>query len=212
MSAQPRERDGAVSNVDAVTYVLAELGGVDTSVHLERIAVRVFELIPGAFRWDLDEYSAFVDKDKVRVSLTDAEKPEKGGLVEAVGVTRSGHSKRTDLWRLTSKGAAWVRENEDRIRETLGTTTPRLKKARVSALRRRLRANSLYAEFERTGTVSPDPYGFTDLLECSPDASNAVVARRFDELRGQVLLVDEPELLKFLDECKSAHADMLERD
>src|SRR5262249_35202327 len=128
MSAQPHEGDGSLTNVDVVTYVLAELGGVNTSVHLERIAVRAFELNPGTFRWELDEYSSFIDKDKVRVSLTDAEKSERENLVEAVGVTRSGHSKRTDLWRLTSNGAAWVRENEDRIREALGSATPRLKK------------------------------------------------------------------------------------
>jgi hypothetical protein len=124
--------------VDVVTYALAQLHGDEQAVHLERIAVEAYALSPGSFRWDLDDYAEFIDKDKVRVSLTDAEKPDKGGLVEGVGVRRAGHSKRTDRWRLTSSGASWVLANEERMSAGLAGSAPRLKRGKANVIRERV--------------------------------------------------------------------------
>lgn len=198
-----------LTNVDVVTYALAELQGEERPVHLELIAVKAHELAPGSFRWDLDEFAEFVDKDKVRVSLTDAEKPEKGSLVQGVGVRRGGQSKRSDLWRLTANGAKWFRDNEQRLRTDAGGPTPRFKKGKADAIRRRITDSSLYEEYEKTGTVAADPYAFTDLLECSPDAADSVVAQRLDHLRAQAQMLDDPEFLEFLEACAEAHSDML---
>jgi len=207
----PHARLDAPTNVDVVTYALAELQGGHKPVHLERIAVKAHELAPGSFRWDLDEFADFVDKDKVRVSLTDAEKPEKGALVQGVGVRRKGQSKRSDLWRLTANGAKWVLDNGERVRTGVSGPIPRFKKGKADALRRRLSGSPLYQQFEKTKAVSVDPYAFTDLLECSPDAANSVVARRLDELRAQTQMLEDRDLLAFLDACAEAHADMLGR-
>jgi hypothetical protein len=209
MSSQ--SRPDPLTNVDAVTYALAQLQGGHKPVHLELIAVKAHELAPGSFRWDLDEFAEFVDKDKVRVSLTDAEKPDKGALVEGVGVRRSGQSKRSDLWRLTANGAKWLRENEERVRAGTATPTPRFKKGKADALRRRVTASKLYREFEEVRTVTPDPYAFTDLLECSPDAADSIVAQRFDDLQAQVQMLEDQDLLAFLAACAEAHSDMLGR-
>ncbi len=202
----------SLTNVDFVTYALAELGGVDQPVHLEDVAMKAYNLAPGAFRWDLEKYAEYIDKDKVRVSLTDAEKPEHGSLVKAVGVTKRGKSKRTDLWRLTSDGAAWVLEHGERIQAVLGGPTPRLKRARVTGLRRRLTSSPLYDEYQRVGRITANPYAFTDLLECSPDASDSVVEQRFDELEAQTRLLDDDALLEFLHACAAAHSDFLVRE
>ena len=70
----PKRGPSLLTNVEIAILALADLGGVDKSVHLEHIAERAFKLSPGPFRWDLDEYAEQIDKDKVRVSLTDAEK------------------------------------------------------------------------------------------------------------------------------------------
>ena len=206
----PQTRAGGLTNVDVVAYALAELQGSAESVHLERIAVRAHEIAPGSFRWDLDDYADLIDKDKVRVSLTDAEKPEKGSLVQGVGASKGGQSKRTDRWRLTSSGAEWLIENQARIQAALGEPPARLKRRKAQALQNRLRGNPLFDQFERTRSVANDPYAFTDLLECSPDATNEVVAQRLDQLRAQVRMLGDAELLVFLDESARAHADMLE--
>ena len=167
---------------------------------------------PGAFRWDLEKYAGFIDKDKVRASLTDAEKPKYGNLVRAVGVTKPGVSKRTDLWRLTSDGAAWVLDHEKRIQAVIGGPTPRLKRTRATGLRKRLTSSSLYEEYQRVGRITPDAYAFTDLLECSPDARDSVVEQRFDELEAKTRLLDDGELLDFLHACATAHTDILGRE
>lgn len=206
-----KRRGSAPTNVEIVTFVLAQLGGGERPVHLERIAQRASELAPGAFRWDLDEFSDFIDKDKVRVSLTDAEKPEAGSLVKGVGVSKRGQSKRTDLWRLTAEGASWVLSGEEGIRRAIDAPTPHLKKGRADELRRRVRSSPLFDEFQRTGGVAHDPYALTDLLECSPDAAVSVIEQRFDELQAQVRLLQEPTLLRFLSACAAANPDLLGR-
>jgi hypothetical protein len=190
--------------------VVASLGGVQAPVHLERVAVKAFEFLPGAFRWDLDEYATFIDKDKVRASLTDAEKVGHGQLVRSVGVTKQGVSKKTDLWRLTSAGSDWMVEHGDRIAELLGARMPELKKGRAKELRHRMVGSELYRQFAKHGEVRYSPYDFADLLECSPDASNQVVTDRFDSLQGQVRMLADEELEKFLTACAEAHRRMLE--
>jgi hypothetical protein len=202
-------RGHSLSQVEVLTYVVAELGGVDRAVHLEEVAVKAHRIAPGAFRWDLEKYATLVDKDKVRASLTDAEKPKYGSLVRAVGVTKRGVSKHTDLWRLSSGGAAWLLDNKKRIQAVLGGPTPGLTRAQVTRLRRRLMSSSLYHEYRVTGQIRPNVYAFTDLLECSPDAHDSVVEQRFDKLKANTRLMDESELLEFVRACGDAHGYML---
>jgi hypothetical protein len=195
--------------VEVVTFALWQLHGLEKPVHLEKIAVAAHHLAPGAFRWDLDEFASSVDKDKVRVSLTDAEKPDRG-FVASVGVTKRGATKRTDHWRLTASGAAWALANETRLAAALAGPRPRIKRSAADSVQAQIRRSDLFAEYARTGRVSQNEYSFADLVEVSPDASNDVVARRFDELKSRALLVGEPTLITFLDACSEAHADMLE--
>ncbi len=200
----------SLTNIEIVTYAVALLGGLDAPVHLERVALKAHELAPGAFRWDLDEFVSYIDKDKVRVSLTDAEKAEKGALVKGVGTTRGGRTKRTDLWRLTAAGSAWVVANRGPIEEATGAAMPALKRGRAQDLRRRIVDSELFRHFDQVGSLVYRPYEFADLLECSPDASNVVFRDRFEALRGQVTLLGDAELEQFLCACAGAHSKMLE--
>lgn len=199
-----------LTNIEVVTYAVALLGGVDRPVHLEDVAVKSHELAPGAFRWDLDQYASYIDKDKVRVSLTDAEKDGKGALVRGVGQTKGGRTKRTDLWRLTSAGTAWVSEHRNLIEQATGAGMPALKRGKAHDLRRQITDSDLFRRFDDEGALDYSPYEFADLLECSPDASNAVFRDRFDALCGQVTLLGEPKLEDFLNACAVAHGKMLE--
>ena len=210
MRSKPTSAEPSLTNVAIVTYAVAVLGGVDRPVHLEEVAVKAYELAPGAFRWDLDEFASRIDKDKVRVSLTDAEKDVKGALVRGVGQTRGGRTKRTDLWRLTAAGSAWVVENRGVIEEATGVGMPSLKRGKAQDLRRRVADSDLFRRFEEDGQLEYSPYEFADLLECSPDASNAVFRDRFEALRGQIMLLGDTQLLEFLDACAVAHTKLVE--
>jgi hypothetical protein len=209
MSPKPGSTE-LLTNVEIVTYAVALLGGLDGPVHLERVALKAHELAPGAFRWDLDEFASFIDKDKVRVSLTDAEKVGKGALVKGVGTTRGGRTKRTDLWRLSAAGSAWVSDHREPIESATGAGMPALKRGRAQDLRRRIEESDLFRSYATDGNVEYRPFEFADLLECSPDASNNVVHDRFDALRGQTALLGERDLVVFLDACAVAHRRMLE--
>jgi hypothetical protein len=205
-------RDGAkgLTNVEVLTYVVADLGGLDRPVHLEHVAERAFKLMPGAFRWDLDEFADHIDKDKVRASLTDAEKESHGHLLQSAGVTKAGKSKKTDYWRLTTAGSEWVARNGERLAESLEARRPGLKKGRAAELRKRMEHSALFERYSRDGAVEYSPFDFADLLECSPDASNRVVAERFEALHSQVVLMGDEEFEKFISACGAAHQRMLE--
>jgi hypothetical protein len=210
MRSKPTLTEPSLTNVEIVTFAVALLGGLDRPVHLENVAVKSYELAPGAFRWDLDDYAAYIDKDKVRVSLTDAEKDGKGALVRGVGQTKGGRTKRTDLWRLTAAGIAWVAEHREALEEATGAGMPALKRGKAHDLRRRITDSDLFHHFDDAGRVEYRPYELADLLECSPDASNAVFRDRFDALRGQVRLLGDGQLEEFLDACGAAHGKVLE--
>jgi len=215
------KRASDLTNVDLVTYTVAFLGGLENVVHLEEIAVKAYELRPGAFRWDLDQHSSHIDKDKVRVSLTDAVKVAAGKLVEAVGPKKSKSqksavgnrlyaSKSTDLWRLTSAGSEWIIANESRIQQALGIQAPQVKKSRANQIRRQVTESSLYTKYVFDGTVDYNLYDFTDLLECCPDVTTRVIRQRFDTLRGQVLQLNDSDLNNFIELCGQHHGRLLE--
>lgn len=204
----PEGSSNDLTNVEIVVYVLAELGGGENPVHLERIAERAYAYAPGAFRWDLDDFKSLIDKDKVRVSLTDAQKEKYGALVRAVGARRAGVVKPTDAWQLTPSGMSWCLDHADRIASLLGGNQPALKKGRASELRKRIEQSPLYEEFQKHGRVSENPFALADLLECSPDARNDVFQRKLESLMNQVQLLQDSHLLDFLRACSEAHEDM----
>ena len=198
-----------LSNWEILAYVLAELGELESSVHLEKIADRAYQLTPGAFRWELDEFSDRIDKDKVRVSLTDLEKPSKGKLARAIGPSQRGQSKKTDVWQLTPDGVDWIIDNKDRIEHALKGPRLELKRGKATGLRNRLLSSGLHRQFRSRANLVYSPYEFTDLLECSPDARSTLIQGRFDWLLKQVRLLDDPDLITFVRMCGDVHADML---
>lgn len=104
------------SHVDLVVlavYLLGRAGG-RTAWDTEDVAVKVFELSPTRFAWQKRKDQ--INLELVRVSLSDAKKPEKGGLIEGSG--RTG-------WSLSPAGLDWARtaaeamllESHERSRE-----------------------------------------------------------------------------------------------
>lgn len=197
------------TNVDIVVFALAQLSPDGQAVHLEYIATRAYELAPGAFRWDLPDYADRVDKDKVRVSLTDAQKEKYGALVEAIAPKRRGLSKPTDAWRLTSAGAEWFLTNQLQLSETFGRAQPTIKRGRASEVLKQVKQSELFKGWASRGEADANPYLFADLLGCSPDARIDVVREKFDRLRAQALLVRDDAIVGFLDAAAEANREMV---
>ena len=204
---------GRLSKAEVVTFAVGLLGGLESPIHLEHIAVKAHELAPGAFRWTLDEFSDHIDKELVRSALVEAANRRQRrdeALVEGVLVKGESTRLKFDMWRMTPAGADWMSENESSLAAIATSERPKLPEARVKKIMTRINSSDLYQQYRQAGEVSYSPYDFTDLLDCSPDAPNPVVLQQLELLRGQLGFLGDDDLLTFLDACAAAHARMLE--
>src|SRR5688572_29822333 len=87
--------DRGLANHQIVTVAVYLLGGEVGPVDTEDIAVKASELAPGRFSWR--KYPAQINLELIRVYLSDAKKPDKGGYL--IGSGSAG-------WQLTQDGAA----------------------------------------------------------------------------------------------------------
>jgi hypothetical protein len=88
-----------LTQCEIVTLAVHLLGGDQHAVDTEDVAIKVHELAPGRFSWR--KYPEQINLELVRVYLSDAKKPEKGGLL--LGSGRTG-------WSLTKAGLNWAQE------------------------------------------------------------------------------------------------------
>ena len=75
------------------------MGGSNNYIDTEDVAVKSNELAPGRFSWQ--KYPEQINIEKVRTSLSDAKKPQKGGYL--TGVHKQG-------WLLTKKGLLFCKK------------------------------------------------------------------------------------------------------
>jgi hypothetical protein len=189
-----------VKSMDLAVFALSLLDGAVHKVHTEDIAKKCFEIAPDRFRWEKYE---FPDKELVRKALFHASEQRNGGLVTGrAGGDQRG--KNRDGWQLTPAGAAWVRNAESILKggavATSGSVMPRKEADR---LRRRLRAEQLFKTFKQQGNLAGiSRYQFTDLLNCSPDASADTIKQKYDRLQSTAALLGDEDVLAFLDECQ----------
>jgi hypothetical protein len=88
-----------LTQCEIVTLAVYLLSGDQHAVDTEDAAIKVHELAPGRFTWR--KYPEQINLELVRVYLSDAKKPEKGGLL--VGSGRTG-------WSLTTAGLNWAQK------------------------------------------------------------------------------------------------------
>lgn len=62
----------ALTRPEAVALALYALGGADEAKDTEDVAVRVADIVPGMFSWQKKQYRDRIDKELVRVALSDA--------------------------------------------------------------------------------------------------------------------------------------------
>jgi hypothetical protein len=203
-----------LSKVDIAVYALDRLGGYQRKFHTEEIAYKAYEIAKERFSWKLAQFRerGFPDKEPVRSALMDAAKKKYGSLVEGrSGVEAKG--KDTDGWRLTPSGAAWVRENKDRIEQALGQAHPQTRTMDAARFRRQIVTQPLFRKFVKRGELTGEsPYALTDMLNTSPDAPKETVSMKFTGLRSSAEFVGDEEVLRFLDACVRAFPGLLTED
>jgi hypothetical protein len=92
------------SQVELVTLAVFLLGGDRKPVDTEDVAVKCHELAPTRFSWR--KYPQQINLELVRVYLSAAKNPSKGGFLDGSGKTG---------WTLTGKGLQWAKQAAERL-------------------------------------------------------------------------------------------------
>lgn len=128
---------GGLTRPETAVVALLRCGGDRSKIATEDVAVRAGAVAPGLFSWV--KYPQLVDKELVRVALSDAKLKKKWAL----GSHKQG-------WMLTPAGVAFAQANsariEDQARAGRQVRDPELERERV-----RLLASDAYAHAKREG-------------------------------------------------------------
>ena len=182
--------DPELTNIDIALYALYELRGHERKVHTEEVAYRAYELAQERFSWRLQKFreKRYPDKEPVRIALMDAAKVKNHQLVEGrSGVEAKG--KDADGWYFTPAGAAWIRDNADRIQRALRITRPKVSPKEAERFRKYIRSQTLFAQYKGGTLTGENPYALRDMLEVSPDAPRDMLLTRFRHLQTNAELV-----------------------
>jgi hypothetical protein len=200
-----------LSNMDIALFALYKLGGISKKIHTEYIAWEAYQLAKERFSWRLPEFreKGFPDKTPVRFALEQGKKKEFGKLVTG---RAGGDINRPELegWRFTPQGAEWIKDNEGRILKLIGQKAPDLPKLVAERFVKQLKNDPSFVSFKKNKNLDEvSSYMFTDMLTCAPDASKEIIRQKFDRILSTANLVNDKEILQFLDVCAKKFAHML---
>lgn len=198
-----------IPNRHLAVYALYVLGGDTKRIHTEDIALKCFELFPHSFSWV--NYPQHPDKDIARIALCDARKAQYGALVEGRAGQARGLSAKTkrkpavDGWRLTSSGVLWIKENQDNIERFVGSGQAKEHRQKILRELKRIKDHPLYTQYmESPDRFYPGIGAIADLLRCRVDAEEEIWEQRFEAIQRKAQVVEQPEILKFIDLCRQA--------
>ena len=171
-------------NWGLVTLAVYELGGTSKPVRTEDVAVHVWRKAP--HRFSLAGYPEHPNVRIVHVSLTDAKKPAKGGLLN--GDQHKG-------WWLTEPGLDWVKSFDTQA-ERNPSTGDQLDLESARELNRIMQSELLRQW--RNGVSKKTRYSVPELLLLPVDAPTNLVADQFQRLTNSAAATGNAEVLEFL--------------
>lgn len=200
-----------LSNIDIALYALYKLGGASRKIHTEYIAWEAYCLSEERFSWSLPEFRkrAFPDKTTARYALEDAKKLK---LIKGrAGRDKGG--KQSEGWQLTPTGLEWFLKNETRIKNGLGQEQPiskELPRHQAERFIKKLYGDRIFKLFQKKKSLDEASiYDFTDMLNCSPDASKEIISQKFDFFKNMIIFINRPELKVFLGKCEDKFGGLL---
>lgn len=195
-----------LTNMHIAVYAVSLLGGSHQKVHTEHVANKCLEVAPDRFKW---EHFNYPDKELVRKALFHASEKKNGALVIGrSGIEQRGKSR--DGWQLTPAGARWLREHELALRIVTGSQSKGIPKREAERLVKQIRQQEAFQRFSKKGNLAEvSPYMFTDMLNCSPDASIEIIGKKFNRLFSNALLVNDDSIIQFLRACERQFGHLL---
>ncbi|MBU4467316.1 MAG: hypothetical protein KKC39_01035 [Candidatus Omnitrophica bacterium] len=203
-------REG-LSNADVALYALYKLGGATKKIHTELIAWEAYNFSEERFSWTLPEFRkrGFPDKATVRYALESAKKEK---LVKG----RAGRDKagsESEGWQFTPTGVEWFLSNEERIKDILRVEKPissALPKHQAERFIKKMHSEKIFKLYqEKLSLDEASIYDFTDMLNCSPDASRDVIRQKFDLLKSTAISINNQDIWLFLEKCEKKFSGLL---
>lgn len=191
-----------LTNIDITLFVLYKLGGAVKKIHTEHVAWEAFQLAPERFSWRLKEFREknLPDKTPVRHALEASKKM--GKLV--IGKSGGDRSGGREGWQLTPDGVKWIESNLKRISDALKVIVSSYPKEDSARFLKKIKKSQLYKLYLNDSDLSEaNNYMFIDMLNCTPEATSETIKRIFNRFFNTALLIDDSEILKFLENCKT---------
>lgn len=134
-----------LSNHEILTLAVFLLGGESKCVDNEDIAVKANEIAPGRYVWK--KYPSQINLEIVRVYLSDAKKPEKGGYLIGSG---------TKGWCLTEKGLEFAKNNISALEKFSLAREPLTQKEKIwrKTEKARIMVSDAFLKYQSTGPNS----------------------------------------------------------
>ena len=193
--------NGIISNPHIIAFALYSLGGALRDVHTENLSFSCFELAPLRFGWRLEEYKklGWPSCFSIKNSIDDA---KKDGLI--VGTFKNG-------WRLTPKGTAWARDNQQIATQQLKIIkTPPTNNKEANTELLRIRSNNLFKKYKAKSLSVSDNISFTDMLMLQPDSPVNEIQSNLSRLLTFAELLSDSEVISFLKYCQNTFPHLLE--
>ena len=191
------------TNPDIAVLALYRLGGAETRVHTEDVALECFRLAQPKFSWR--KYPEHPDCETVRTALEDARKPTYGKRVSRTGTAREGE------WMLTPAGVQWVREHGEEATEALGAADLHSERQYARRAVGELTAHAAFRRFASDRTCrGVSEVEFVDSLRCTLNTSPGVLRARLEEEKTRATEVQAHDVIAYLIECESTFAHLLE--
>jgi hypothetical protein len=165
------------------------LGGADSTVDVEAVYLKSFELAPARLGWRT--HPEIPDYKKTAKALQSVEASTHVGLVQ-----RQGPYYR----QLTAEGVRWIEAHRDLLERTYSGAKP-VRGAVTSdheRARRRIAASPAYGQWKAQGTVD-DLFDAADALECSAASPPPVWRTRLEEVRRTADVTQDNTLAEFAD-------------
>lgn len=211
LNAHTVKSESTLSNLDIAIFSLYKLGGISKKIHTEKIVMECFNFAKERFSWRLPEYKDYPDKAPVRFALEQAKKKENGKLVigKAGGDYSSGER---EGWQLTPEGVNWIKVNVERITKELNVERPHIIEREANRFIKRIKSDATYQRFllDDRKLTNVSKYNFIDLLNCPPDVPLEIIQSKFNDLKTLATLVNDNEILEFLEMCEIKFKEILQ--
>lgn len=198
-----------LSNKDIVLYALYILGGWQTRIHTEDIAIKCHQLVPRKFSWV--KYPQYPDIMPTIFGLESAKKLKNGALVEGES-ERKRTPKRIGGWMLTPNGINWIEANKKRVEEYLSKHEIIGDRLHADRKLKELYRSKAFRKFIKNGEKTEISHAeFAESLICTVNTRSKILKDRLKQLHSIAEKLKKEEIKNYVNFCKKEFESLLGR-